>query len=324
MFCILTIDSTIPTKSRIDLDVFRLHKISAMKTSESQLKATTRESYGKRIDRVLEYLAAHLDEPLDIHRLAEEAFLSPYHFHRVYVAMIGETLAETLRRRRLHMAAVSLITSERPIASIAAASTYAHVQAFTRAFRESYGVTPAQYRQHGKLSAALHHASQPLTKEPIMFSLKDVHIKSVPEANVVALQHHGDYQTIGHSFEKVSAWAAGKAFLRGDSRSWGIYYDDPMSKPKSELVSEACMEAPEGTQGDGNIRAFKTPGGKCAVFEFTGPYSDLEKPYRWLYETWLPQSGEEPRDAPPFEEYLNDARTTPPSQLRTAICIPLK
>jgi AraC family transcriptional regulator len=288
------------------------------------MKTITRESYGKRIDRVLEYLAAHLDEPLDIHRLAEEAFLSPYHFHRVYVAMIGETLAETLRRRRLHMAAVWLITSDKSVATLASNAGYTHVRAFTRAFSESYGVTPAQYRQHDRLSAALHRASQTNAKDAAMFNLNDVHIKTLPVANVVALAHLGDYQTIGHSFEKLSAWAAGKGFLRSDSRSWGIYYDDPSSKPKSDLVSEACVEAPANERGEGSFRAITTPGGKCAVFEFTGPYSDLEKPYRWLYETWLPQSGEEPRDAPPFEEYLNDARTTPPAQLRTAICIPLR
>jgi AraC family transcriptional regulator len=295
-----------------------------MKSTDAPFKTATRESYAKRIDRVLEYLGSHLDEPLDIHRLAEEAYLSPYHFHRVYVAMVGETLADTLRRRRLHMAAVALVTSTQPIAKIAERAGYAHVQAFARIFRDGYGITPTQYRLHGQLSAALHRAAQPLAKEHFMFNLKDVRIESVPSAYVIALEHRGDYQTIGHSFEKLCAWAAGKGFFRNDSRSWGIYYDDPSSKPKSDLVSEACVEAPANERGEGSFRAITTPGGKCAVFEFTGPYSDLEKPYRWLYETWLPQSGEEPRDAPPFEEYLNDARSTPPSQLKTAICIPLK
>jgi AraC family transcriptional regulator len=295
-----------------------------MKTAEANLKTTTRESYSKRIDRVLEFLAAHLDEPLDVHRLAEEAHLSAYHFHRVYVAMMGETLAETLRRRRLHVAAVSLISSSWTIAKIADRAAYGSVQAFSRAFRDAYGLAPAQYRLHGKLSSALRHASQPTIKEKIMFSLSEVSIKQIPSVRVVALEHRGDYQAIGHSFEKVAAWAAGKGFLHDTIRSFGIYYDDPMSKPKHELVSDACVEAPIHIEGDGNVRAVQTPGGKCAVFEFTGPYAELEKPYRWLYDTWLPQSGEEPRDAPPYEEYLNDARSTPPSQLKTAICIPLK
>ncbi len=288
------------------------------------MKTITRESYSKRIDRVLEFLSTHLSEPLDIHRLAEEAHLSPYHFHRVYVAMIGETLAETLRRRRLHSAAVALITSAQPVTRIATLAGYAHVQAFTRAFREAYGITPAQYRVHGKLSTALHIASQIQSKEKTMFNVKDVQIKSMPGVNVVALEHRGDFQQIGHSFEKLAAWAAGKGFLRDNTRSFGIYYDDPLSKPKSELRSEACIEAPSEVAGEGDVRTLKIPVGKCAVFEFTGPYSDLEKPWRWLYDSWLPNSAEELSDAPPYEEYLNDARFTAPAQLRTAICIPLK
>ncbi|MGL5005292.1 MAG: AraC family transcriptional regulator, partial [Casimicrobium sp.] len=241
-----------------------------MKTIETKLKPSTRESYSRRIDRVLEYLVSHLDEPLDIHRLAEEAHLSAYHFHRVYVAMIGETLAETLRRRRLHMAAVSLISSSLPVAKIATHASYASVQAFTRAFREAYGIAPAQYRLHGKLSAALRHASQPISKEKTMFNLTDVAIKMLPKVRVAALEHRGDYQQIGHSFEKVAAWAAGKGFLHDKIRSFGIYYDDPISKPKNELLSEACIEAPENIVGDNNVRMLEVPGGKCAVFEFTG------------------------------------------------------
>jgi AraC family transcriptional regulator len=72
------------------------------------MKTTTRETYAKRIERVLDLLAADTDHTLDIYRLAEEAYLSPYHFHRVYVAMMGETVNDTIRRKRLHQSAVWL------------------------------------------------------------------------------------------------------------------------------------------------------------------------------------------------------------------------
>ena len=56
----------------------------------------------------------------------------------------------------------------------------------------------------------------------------------------------------------------------------------------------------------------------------TGPYAELERPYRWLYGEWLPASGHEAADAPVIEEYLNDPRSLPPPQWRTAICVPLR
>lgn len=297
------------------------------------MKTTTRETYAKRIERVLHYIVDHLDDvgesPLDIHRLAEEAFLSPYHFHRVYVAMMGETVADTLRRHRLHRAAIKLTASAAPVAALATEAGYGSAQAFTRAFREAYGVPPAQYRLHGKLSAALQSTStESKLKEHPMFNLKDVHIQNLPAIRIAKLQHKGDYQAIGATFERLMVWAAGQGLVKAGTRTFGIYYDDPQSKPADELRSDACAEIPLQyeikTSNHPDIRADKTSSGRCAVFVFTGPYSALENPYRWLYDTWLPQSNEEPRNEAPFEEYLNDARNTPPADLKTAICIPLK
>ena len=68
-----------------------------------------------RLDRVFSWLADHLDDTLDLERLAEVACMSPYHFHRIYHAMQGETAADTVRRLRLHRAAVELITGELPV-----------------------------------------------------------------------------------------------------------------------------------------------------------------------------------------------------------------
>ncbi len=61
----------------------------------------------------------HLDADLDLATLAEVAHLSPYHFHRIYAGMTGETAAEMLRRLRLHRAAGALIGSQAPVIAIA-------------------------------------------------------------------------------------------------------------------------------------------------------------------------------------------------------------
>jgi AraC family transcriptional regulator len=305
------------------------------------MKTLTRETYSKRIERVLDYIGEHLHQELDLHRLADEAFLSPFHFHRVYVAMMGETVAETIRRRRLHAAAVKLLASKVPIARLARDSGYTSTQAFGRAFREAYGLAPAKYRLHGELSharqAALasqmradysrEGACQLFPKEPSVYQIQDVIIQTQAPIQVLAFQHLGDYQTIGASFERLMAWAAGRGLLEQPMRSYAIYYDDPISKPKAELLSEACLALPESVDvtaiAQGDVKAMTIVGSRCATYLFKGPYSDLDRPYRWLYDTWLPASGEEVGNNPPYEEYLNDARTTSPAELLTRICIPL-
>lgn len=287
------------------------------------MKTTTRQSYAVRIERARKYLLDHLDEVIDLERIAAVAHFSPYHFHRVYVAIVGETVAETLRRNRLDRAAVKLLSSATPVAMLGREAGYSRVQAFNRAFRDAYGVTPTAYRVHGSLAAALQmkRSSQPLPKE---MTMQEVTIRNYEPLHVVALRHKGDYTLIGGTFDQLCAWAAGKGLLNGPARSFGIYYDDPESKPVAELLSDACLTVPAGFKPEAPFAVTQTPGGRCALMIHIGPYAELHKAYTWLYTEWLPKSGEEPGDQPPFEEYLNDPRDTPPAQLQTAICIPLQ
>jgi AraC family transcriptional regulator len=293
----------------------------------NMMKTSTRETYTQRIARVQEYLADNLDKDLDFYRLAEQAFMSPYHFHRVYVAMMGETLAETIRRRRLHLAAMKLLTSSTAIPKLANEGGYTSIQAFNRAFREAYGVTPKQYRIHGELSLAIQQSINVTKKEHPMYSLQEVHTEYLPAITLLATRHLGDYQTIGMAFERLMVWVAGKDLLESPMRTFALYYDDPISKPKQELISDACLCLPPTVDIDslagGDVKVLTIAASRCATYTFKGPYSELDKPYRWLYDTWLPQSGQEVGNNPPYEEYLNDARSTPPTELLTKICIPL-
>lgn len=286
------------------------------------MKTATRQSCALRIERAQKFLLDHMDEAIDLERIAAAAHFSPYHFHRVYVAIVGETVAETLRRNRLNRAAVKLLASATPVAKLGREAGYAQVQAFNRAFRDAYGVTPTAYRLHGSLAAALQVKRAYLhPKELIM---QEVTIQTCAPHYVVALRHHGDYMAIGGTFERLGVWAAGKNLCTGNTRSFGIYYDDPASKPAAELISDACVTVAEGYQPEPPYTVTRTPGGRCAQMIHTGPYSELIKAYNWLYHEWLPKSGEEPGDQPPFEEYLNDPRDTPPALLQTAIRIPLR
>ena len=290
------------------------------------IKTTTREQYARRLDKVVLFLADHLDDNLDIHRLAEEAHLSPYHFHRVYVAMVGETVAETVKRLRLQRAALKLITTASPVAKLAAESGYTSVQAFNRAFRAAYALPPAAYRRRGEaldLAAGIGRGLHPSQRKPEPDMYK-VTIKDVPAHRVAAMEYRGDYTQIGPTFERLSIWAAGKGLMEPVTRSYGIYYDDPSSMQVDQLRADACVTVPEGTRIEGEVRLAQTPSGRCAEIVHVGPYSELHRAYDWFYREWLPKSGEAPGEQPCFEEYLNDPRHVPPAKLETAIRIPLR
>lgn len=67
--------------------------------------STHRHAYVARINRVVDYIDTHIDQGLDLATLAEVAHFSPWHFHRLFLAMTGETLADCVRRHRLEAAA---------------------------------------------------------------------------------------------------------------------------------------------------------------------------------------------------------------------------
>jgi AraC family transcriptional regulator len=307
-------------------------------TKVAQTREVTLDAWRVRFQRVTDWLVQHLDQPFDLDRLAELAHFSPYHFHRVYTVVMGEPVAETVRRMRLHRAAVQLVTSEQPVAQIARRAEYGSVQAFGRVFRQTYGVPPAQYRTHAKASAAMvQSAAKTAQKEHVMSASFPAGLGASPEAavkivrlapvRVAALPHRGSYNAIGDSFQKLMAWAIGRELMGQTAAMFGIFYDDPASKPLAELRSEACIGVPENFElgwQDAPIHLMLTSSGLCARMVFTGPYAELHTAYAWLYKVWLPQSGHEPGDQPPMEEYLNDPRINPPSAWQTAISIPLK
>jgi AraC family transcriptional regulator len=280
-------------------------------------KPATVLDYSRRIERVARHIGAHLDQPLELGALAEVACFSPCHFHRIYRALTGETVAETIRRHRLHRAAGELVQGQAPIAAVARHAGYGSVHAFTRAFRAAYGIPPAAYRQRATWSPP---PIPPVFEDSTMH---DVEIQTRQGVRLAALRHAGSYMEIGHSFERLQLWAAGRGLITPGARSIGIYYDDPAAVPAAELRSDACVSVAPEVGCDSGIRIVDLPGGRHAVLRHKGPYAQLETAYSWLYREWLPSSGEEAADRPCFEEYLNDPRQLPPEEWLTDVCLPL-
>ncbi len=279
-------------------------------------KPTTRLDYARRVERVMAYIGDHLDDELPLEKLAEIACFSPYHFHRIYRWIAGETAGETIRRLRLHRAAVELSQSRRPIGEIAAAASYGSVEAFTRAFAADHGRPPARFRaRQGELAT-----SPPCGDD----TMHDVTIKTFAGAHLAALEHRGDYNEIGRRFEELTAWASAHDLFRQPRRWFAIYYDDPAAVPVEALRSDACVEVPPGFPlGSGLVERTIAPG-RVASLVHVGPYAELDRVYRALYGDWLPRSGEEADDRPAFEEYLNNPREVRPSEWRTEVFLPLK
>ncbi|WP_111980430.1 AraC family transcriptional regulator [Algibacillus agarilyticus] len=280
-------------------------------------KATTRVNYQQRISLVIEHIWNNLECPLDINRLADIACFSPYHFHRLYRGMLGETVSNTIRRLRLHHASSALLRSEQAVETIAKRFQYSGATAFIRAFVKQYGLTPEAYRQAKPRLTVIDKPNFIPQEFSAMF---DVTYTQLEDINLAYLPHQGDYMNIGSTFEQLFSHAAGQGLMGADTRSFGLYYDDPASVATDKIRSEACLTASNAT----SPLETKTLGTqKYVAIVFKGPYAELETAYNWLYRQWLPEQQLELANAPVVEEYLNNPRELPPTEWLTRIHIPI-
>lgn len=282
------------------------------------MKTSTSSNYRQRVIRVMDYIHDNLETDLNINTLADVAIMSPYHFHRIYREMAQETLNATIRRFRLQRAAVELIRSNQPIANIAKLVSYGSIEAFSRAFTKQFGDTPSHYREQKKLTKIAtepHIAMLPSRKQEYS-DMYDIEIIEMEKTPLFGYKHQGDYLEIGAVFEKLFIYAGSNNLLNENTRSIGLYFDDPQSIDKEQLRSMACIT---GITSDETLEATEIPAGKCATLTFKGSYAELESPYNWFFGEWLPNSGHEAANFPPFEEYLNDPKDTPPNELLTRI-----
>ncbi len=281
-------------------------------------RSTTVDSYQARITRVIDYIYDHLDDDLDLEKLAEIACFSNFHWHRIYRSITGETIKKTVKRLRLHRAAKELISSDDSLEKIARRAGYRNKDSFNRSFAYDFDMPPGAYRKRGQLIV---NKINNAIKDTTMY---DVNITSISDTTLAAIDHTGPYIMIGQAFDKVFAWAGANGLFGPKMHVMGIFYDDPAAVDTDKLRSKGGITVDSDFEETADIKKIIIEGGRYAVCQFKGPYAELETAYSWLFGSWLPESGEEVADKPCFEDYLNNPKEVPPSELLTNIFLPLK
>jgi AraC family transcriptional regulator len=280
----------------------------------------TLSDYQQRIIRVLVYIDEHFNDALTLDDLARIAYFSPYHFHRIFQAFIGEPLYAYIKRLRLENAAVHLQSTGLTVTDIAFKSGYETPAAFAKAFRERFGVTPTGFRTKNGRNSGDNQSIN--TTEEIM----KPEIRTLEDQKVLFVRRNGNY---GQAAEKAWKTLMKHAFWRmmtnRSVKFIGILRDDPKLTEESKLRYDACMTVKEDVKPKGEIGAQTLKGGKYAVFLHEGPYERFNETYDLIFSEWLPRSGYKLRETPCYELYLNrNPKRTKPENLRTEIHIPIE
>ncbi len=298
-----------------------------------EMKTVTLRDYKRRMLRVLVHIQQHLDKTLPLEELAALAFFSPYHFHRIFKGMVGESVKEHVRRLRLERAASQLKLSSAPVTEIAFDAGYESHEAFTRSFRSVFGVPPSQFRAShrkpilGAAPSGLHYADGEnvdnfKTVQPGGRKMT-VKIEHLDPIRVAFMRHVGPYSEVGETWDKFLPALGKEGFIGGDSMFIGICHDDPEVTPPEMIRYDACVRVDKDFAAEGEIGVQTIPGGDYAVTTHFGPYNKLGRTYAKLLGQWMPRSGRDLRPTPCFDVYLNDPQSTEPRELLTDIYAPL-
>jgi AraC family transcriptional regulator len=289
------------------------------------MRPRTRQDYRERILRVLVHIQQNLDAALDLEDLARIACFSPFHFHRIFRGMVGESVKEHVRRLRLERAAMRLKHTDRPVTGIAFEAGYETHESFSRAFKMLHGVSPSGFRK-APSSVQFLAAGDPdhLGFHERNETAMDVRIETVAPMRVAFIRHTGPYDQVGPTWQRLCTHLGPKGLLGPSSLFLGVCHDDPEVTPQEKVRYDACVTVDETFSASDEVGVQVLAGGDYAIATHEGPYENLKVTYGEIYGVWLPGSGREPRPLPCFELYRNNPQEVAPADLRTDIYVPLE
>ncbi|HLX70394.1 MAG TPA: GyrI-like domain-containing protein [Verrucomicrobiae bacterium] len=294
---------------------------------------TTWNDYKQRILRVLVHIQEHLDEALDLEELAHVACFSSFHFHRIFAAMTGETIADHVRRLRLERAATELRSGAKQVIQVALDAGYEAHEAFTRAFKAAYGISPAAFRRAtGPIAirpapSGVHfRPGIPLTTfntNHITTRLMKVITRKIKPMRVAYLHHVGPYEDVRQTWMDLVARLSADKQIRKRSLFIGIGHDNPAITPASELRYDACITVDEDYEPKKPVELQTIAGGDHAVIK-NCPVEKIKDAFGHLYGKWLARSSRELRPLPGFAVFVGPRDAVAPRKMRVDIYMPLQ
>ena len=284
-----------------------------------ETKKTTREEYQKCVNAVVDYINLHLGEEIDLKSLAKISHFSPFYFHRIMKAFLGEPIGTFIVRTRTETAARLLRYTDLPIADIAYRIGYSSSSSLSKVFKQFYGISPLEYRNNKNfviMKPAIIRPELKLKRE----------IKELPVRNVIYIRLFGDYKLNDYcgTWMRLQQFVQEEKLPMGEVMPYCIFHDDPKVTPIEKLRTDVCMVMPAAVTPKGNIGFKQLPAGRYAIFLYKGSYEHLQSVYDTIYGKYIPEMECTFRDEASAERYLNHPADTAPDELLTEIYIPIE
>ena len=291
--------------------------------------------YSIRLNRVIDYINNNYDEDLNLALLAQIACFSKYHFHRLFHALMGETLNDYVHRIRLEKSVHKLINeTNKSITEIAYDCGFSCSQNYAKAFKAYYGIVPSTVRKElnweeikinvknilerrksnshsaGYYFNNIHRDQYELFINNISRkqAILQMDIRNLPDMRVAYIRTRGPYtwDKIRPSFIKLYKWAASKGLINENSIMMDVIRKNPAITPADKLIHDACITVSDSVKEDKWINVQTLPGGKIAVCPTKTKIDHVDEAWGKIILNWLVFSDYQPDDRPLYQIHRND------------------
>ena len=271
--------------------------------------------YLTRINCAIDLVVRDLAQPLSLHAVSEASGFSPFHFHRIFKALMGETPNQFVKRLRLERSLY--LMSHAPhlaLTEVALHCGFSSSSDFSRSFKQHFGQAPQRldlgaFRDTRRAdferllnaqcaSSELQVVDGGANPDGFEAHLRDLPARSVAYVRVFDPYREGAAQA---AFERLLAWAEQRGLANGQ---WlGYMWDEPEVVALANCRYDVALVVDDFVP-EGDIGCYTFPAMRVAEVDVRGDIHLEVRALDWLYKSWLPHSGYMPDDHPAFEAWI--------------------
>ncbi len=298
------------------------------------------EEYISRIQKVQDFIEQNYGKSMSVEELANVAGFSKYHFNRIFKSVMDESLLQYVNRIRMENALFILAhRQDYSMTDVAYELGFGDSATFSRAFKSYYGISPLAYRKkystNCKENLFLSEYNKAVKKkkwvEAPFTDTGQIRIETVESKDIVYIRHVGTYKSLGRVFAKWMQELFRRAhkqklLVAGENDFLVMYHDNPEFGKEEHFRTSLCLTVPKGcvAKEDGKLGVSKLEGGLYAIGHYEIVPGQFEDAWDHMYRNWLMLSGYVPRNACPFEVYLNNPKEDKSNLIKVDIYVPIE
>ena len=228
------------------------------------MKTSTRDNYQFKTNQILDYISANLHSPLKLDYLASLMNLSQRQLLRIIRKELNESLYAYIARERLQRAVMYMQTESISLIELAERVGYSNAQAFSKAFKKQFGISPKAYND--KLKSKLISFTSHLDPAQTVLTAELCDIEGIELIYIRIIGQYGEEESYSRSWNKLTLFLKEKKLLSQTTRYFGISFDDPNVTAQNKCRFYACASIDKEIAPIGEFGRIKIPQGKYARY----------------------------------------------------------